>query len=119
VVTAGCDIKYGKEVCRLTRGGQHSGRAALKSSDACGNGVAGGILETGVEVARCLKVKELAHILAGGIFEGGGLDDGNLSRLTVTGSITALHTLGFNSKILFHIFTSLELYQYKILAHQY
>ena len=100
VIACVCDVENGKEVCRLTRGGQHCRRTTLQLADAGRNGVAGGVLKSGVEVARCLKVEELSHILAGGIFEGSALHDGNLARLAVAGSVAALYALGFNSEIL-------------------
>ena len=95
VVAAGGNVENGIEVCRLTRGGQHCGSSALKLADPGGNGVAGGVLKSGVEVARCLKVKELAHILTGAVFKGSALNDRYLSGLSVTGSISALNAFCF------------------------
>ena len=48
----------------------------LQLADLLGHKVTGGVLQAGVEVAVGFQVEQLAHILAGGIFEGGGLDDG-------------------------------------------
>ena len=59
-----------------------------------GNRIAGGILQTGIEISRSLQIKQLAHILAGGVLEGGGLDDGDLAGFTVAGSIAALDAFG-------------------------
>ncbi len=88
------EVEQCKEVCRLTAGRQHGGGAALQFADLFRHHIAGGILQTGVEIAIGLKVEQLAHILAGGILEGGGLDDGDLTGFAVAGGIAALHADG-------------------------
>ena len=55
------------------------------------------VLEAAVEVALGLQVKELAHVLAGGVFEGGGLDDGDLAGFAVAGGIAALYAQGIDA----------------------
>ena len=94
VVARLAEIKQREEVGGLTAAGQHRGRAALQLADLLGHQVAGGVLQTGIEIAVGLQVEQLAHILAGGVFEGGGLDDGDLAGLAVAGRVTALHTDG-------------------------
>ena len=94
MVTGLAEVEQGKEVGGLTTGGQHGGGAALQLADLLGHKVTGGVLQAGVEVAVGFQVEQLAHILAGGIFEGGGLDDGDLAGLAIAGRITALHTDG-------------------------
>ena len=94
MVTGLAEVEQGKEVGCLTAGGQHGGGAALQLADLLGHKVTGGVLQAGVEVAVGFQVEQLAHILAGGIFEGGGLDDGDLAGLAIAGRITALHTDG-------------------------
>ena len=58
------DVEQGKEVCRLSAGGQHCRHTALQSGELRCDHVVGGILQTGVEIAACLEVKQLAHIVA-------------------------------------------------------
>ena len=47
--------------------------------------IVGGVLESGIEVTAGLQVEQLAHLLAGLIAEGGGLDDGEIAGLAVAG----------------------------------
>ena len=94
VVSAGGDIEHGVEVGRLAGGGEHGGGAALHLADLSGGVVAGGVLKAAVEIALGLQVKELAHVLAGVILEGGGLDDGHLAGLSVAGMIAPLDADG-------------------------
>ncbi len=65
------DIKQGKKIRRLPRGGQHGRRPALKLRNLCRHVVVGGVLQSGIKVARSLQIKKLSHILAGGVFESG------------------------------------------------
>ena len=88
------DIEQGKEVCSLSAGGKHSGGAAFQLADLFGYHVAGGVLQAGIEIAVCLQIEQLAHVLAGSVLEGGGLDDGDLTGLAVAGGVAALHTDG-------------------------
>ena len=94
MVAAGGDVEQREEVGRLTGGGEHGGGAALQRGDLRGHEVVGGVLEPGVEIAAGLQIEELAHVLAGGVFERGGLDDGDLARLAVSGGVAALHAYG-------------------------
>ena len=80
-------MNNGEEVGRLAGRGEHGGGAALQLADLGGHIVVGGVLEAGVEVAVGLQVKELTHVLAGGVFERGGLDDGDLPGLSVAGGV--------------------------------
>ena len=94
VVPCLAEIEQGKEVCGLSAGGEHGGSAALQLADLFGYHVAGGVLQAGIKIAVCLQIEQLAHVLAGGVLEGGGLDDGDLTGLAVAGGVAALHTDG-------------------------
>ena len=94
VVPALADVEQGQEVGGLPAGGQHGGGAPFQGGDLAGHGVAGGVLQAGVEVAVGLQVEQLAHVLAGVVLEGGGLDDGDLAGLAVAGGVAALHADG-------------------------
>ena len=103
MITVVCDIEYGKEVCRLTGGGQHSSRAALQLADLCGYRVTGRILQTGIEISCRFQIEKFAHFRAGFIFEGRALHDRNLTGFAVTGAVAALYAFGFNFVIV-HIY---------------
>ena len=94
MVPAGGDVEYGVEVGRLAGGGEHGRRSSLQGGDLGRHGVAGGVLEAAVEVALGLQVEELPHVFAGIIFEGSGLDDGDLPGLPVAGGIAPLDADG-------------------------
>src|SRR5699024_9909926 len=94
VVPALADVEQGQAVGGLPAGGQHGGGATVQGGDLAGHGVAGGVLQAGVEVAVGLQVEQLAHVLAGVVLEGGGLDDGDLAGLAVAGGVAALHADG-------------------------
>ena len=100
VVAAACNVENGKEICSLTGGGQHSGAAAFQCADLCSHGITGGICQAGVEVALCLQVEELAHILRSGIFKSCALNNGDLAGLTVAGHIASLNAQSLGSKFL-------------------
>ena len=97
-------VENGEEVSRLTGGSQHGCCAAFESGKLGGNVIVGGVLQTGVEVAASFQVEELAHVLGGGIFEGGGLNDGNLTGFTIAGGVTSLYTTGINRGHAYHPF---------------
>ena len=99
VATGLADVEQRKEVRRLARRGQHGGRTALELGDLCGNVVVRGVLQARVEVARCLEVKELAHILARVVLERGGLHNRNLARLPVAGGVPALDTYSVDALV--------------------
>ena len=94
VVTGLAEVEQGKEVGSLPAGSQHGSGAAFQFTDFLSHKVTGGVLQAGIEVAVGLQVKELAHVLAGGVLEGGGLDDGDLAGFAVSGRIAALHADG-------------------------
>ena len=91
------DVEDGIEVGCLAGRGQHGRGAAFQGADAGRHRVVGGVLQAGIEITGGFQVKELAHILTGIIFEGGGLDNRDLAGLTVLRCITALYAKGFNS----------------------
>jgi hypothetical protein len=94
VVACFAEVEQGKEVCSLTAGSEHSGSAAFQLADLLSHKVAGGVLQTGIEVAVSFQIEQLAHVFAGGILEGGGLNNGDLAGFAVAGGVTALHTDG-------------------------
>ena len=99
MVAAVGDVEHGIEVGRLAGGGEHGGGAALHVADLGRHHVVGGVLEPGIEIAAGLQVEQLAHVLAGGILECGGLDNGDLAGLAVARRIAALYALGIDSVI--------------------
>ena len=90
VVAAAGDVEDSIEVGRLAGGEEHGGAAALQSGDLGRHGIVGGVLQAGVEVAAGLQIEQLAHLLAGLIAEGGGLDDGEVAGLPVAGTIAGV-----------------------------
>ena len=64
--------------------------------------IARGVLQTAVEVARLLQVKQLAHVLGRVVLPRGGLVDGHLARLGISRVIAALNTCGTDG-LLAHI----------------
>ena len=94
VVARLAEVEQGEEVRGLAAAGEHGGGAALQLADLLGHQVAGGILQAGIEVTVSFQVEQLAHVLAGGVLEGGGLDDGDLAGFAVAGGVTALHADG-------------------------
>ena len=99
MVTAVGDVEHSIEVGRLAGGGEHGGGAALHVADLGRHHVVGGVLEPGIEIAAGLQVEQLAHVLAGGILECGGLDNGDLAGLAVARRIAALDALGIDGVI--------------------
>ena len=94
VVARLAEVEQCEEVCSLTAGRQHGGGAALQLADLFRHQITGGVLQAGVEVAVGFEVEQLAHVLAGGILEGGGLDNGDLAGFAVAGGVAALHADG-------------------------
>lgn len=88
------EVEQGKEAGGLAAGGQHTGGAALQPCDLGGHQVAGRVLQTGVEMAAGLQVKQFGHLVRGVVFEGGTLNDGDLTGLAVCGGVAALHADG-------------------------
>ena len=102
VVAAASDVEHGHEGGSLAGAGEHGSGAALQGADLGRHGVAGGVLQTGVEIAAGLQVKELAHILGGIVLERGTLNDGDLAGLAVAGGIARLDAQGFCAKLGIH-----------------
>ena len=94
MVAAGGDVEDGVEGGRLPRRGEHGRTAPLQLADLGGHVVIGGILQAGVEIPALLQVKQGAHLLAGGVAEGGALNNGDIPGLPVTGGITPVDTFG-------------------------
>ena len=97
MIAAAGDIEHGIEIRRLAGACQHSGGATLQLGDLCRNVIVRGVLQPCIEIPAGLQIKQLAHILAGSVFEGGGLDDGDLARFAVAGRVAALHADGFGA----------------------
>ena len=100
-VSAGLtDVEAGKEVGSLTRRGEHGTYTAFEGSDACGDMIVGGILETCVEITLVLEVEETGHLFGCFITECGALDERHLAGFSLAGCIA-----GLNAKCgKFHIF---------------
>ena len=102
VVTAAGNVEHRHKICRLSGTGEHGGSAALQSADFGGDGVTGGVCQTGIEIALGFQIKKLSHILGGVIFERGTLDDGDLTRFAVFGRITGLNAQCFGTQLGIH-----------------
>ena len=118
MVAAGGDIKDGKEICRLTGGGEHGGGAALQGADLRRHLVVGGILEPGVKITLGLQIEEGPHGLPGGIPEGGGLDNGNVAGLSTPGDVARVEAVG-TGLILGHGTSSFQAYGAKYMKISY
>ena len=92
VIAGTGNVKDRKEVRRHARAREHCSGAALHLADLGGNQITRGVLQTAVEVARLLQVKQLAHVLGRVVFPRGGLVDGHLARLRISRVIAALNT---------------------------
>ena len=95
-------VKDSEEVRSHARAREHRSGAALHLTDLGGNQIARGVLQTAVEVARLLQVKQLAHVLRRVVLPRGGLVNGHLARLRISRVIAALNTCGTDS-LLAHI----------------
>ena len=92
VIAGAGHVKDRKEVSSHARAREHRSSTALHLANLGGNQIARGILQTAVEVARLLQVKQLAHVLGRVVLPRGGLVDRHLTRLRITRAITALNT---------------------------
>ena len=106
VVPRRADVEAGEEIGRLAGRGQHAGDAALEGCQARGDMVVGRILETGIEIAGGLEVEQFAHLVAGSIFEGCALDDGDLAGFAVAGFVAGLHAKGAEMLLAIHYLTN-------------
>ncbi len=97
MLSAGDDVEDGVKGCRLTGGGEHSGRPPLQGADFRGYPVVGGVLQAGVKIPAGLQIKEGPHLLAGGVAEGGGLDNGDVAGLPVAGDIPGVEAFCGNT----------------------
>ncbi|EJW90920.1 hypothetical protein EVA_20971 [gut metagenome] len=102
MVATGSNVEQCIEVCCLTAGGQHGSSAALKCADLGSHHIAGGVLQTAVEIAVCLQIKKLAHIFTGSILKGGRLNNGDLTGFPVSGRVAALYA--YSVSLEFHFF---------------
>ena len=95
-------VKNREEVRSHARAREHRSGTALHLADLGGNQIARGVLQTAVEVARLLQVKQLAHVLRRVVLPRGGLVNGHLARLRISRVIAALNTCGTDG-LLAHI----------------
>ena len=100
VISLAQDVEQREEVRRLAGARQHASGTALELGDLCRNGVVGGVLQTGVEISRLLEVEQTTHVLGRIVLPRRRLVDGDLTGLTVAGTIAALHA--GRSKMLCH-----------------
>ena len=91
MIASTSNIKHSKEVRSLTGAGQHCSSAALHLANLRSNIVVGRVLQTSIEVARFLQVKQLTHMLRSIILPRSGLINRNLTRLRIARTITTLH----------------------------
>ena len=92
VIAGAGNVKDREEVRGHARAREHRCGAALHLADLGGNQIARGVLQTAVEIARLLQVKQLAHVLGRVVLPRGGLVDGHLARLRISRVIPALNT---------------------------
>src|SRR5699024_3670462 len=71
MITGVAQVEQCEEVGRLAGAGQHTGGTAFQFGDFGGDGVAGGVLQTGIEITAGFQIKQLAHFVGTVIFESG------------------------------------------------
>ena len=91
VISAAGNIEYSHKVGSLAGAGQHSSAAAFQCANFGSHRIAGGVCQTGVEVAVGFQIEQLAHVLRSVIFKGCALHNGNLSGFPVARLITSLN----------------------------
>ena len=104
VIACVCQVEDGKEVSRLTGGGQHTGDAAFERGDFGGDGIACRVLQPGVEIAGLFEIEKRRHFGRAVIFEGCGLDDGENTRLAIFRLPTSLNANGIEIHADFFLF---------------
>ena len=85
------DVQAGEEIGGLARRSQHRPHSAFQVGDFRGYMVVGGILEAGIEITAFFEVEQAAHLVGSLIFEGGTLDDRNLSGFSLSGLVARVH----------------------------
>ena len=91
VVAGLADVEHGVEVGGLSATRQHGTHTTFESGNLGCHGVVGGVLQTGVEVAVFLQVKQFCHLVRVVVLERRALDDGQFDRFSVLGLVTCLH----------------------------
>ena len=89
------DIEYRVVICRLTGRSEHGSNAAFQLTDLLCHTVVGGILQSGVEIAFLLQIKQSAHLFGGFVFKGRALINGKYARLPVLRLPAGLNAYGF------------------------
>ena len=102
VIAAGGDIEHGVEIGCLTGAGEHGGSTAFQGGYFFSHRVAGGIGKTGIEITLGFQIEQLAHILGGGVFEGGTLNNGDLPGFAAGRAVAGLNAQCFSAKALIH-----------------
>lgn len=100
VIAAFADVENGEEVCSLTRAGEHTGDTAFEFRNLGRDEIVRRVLETGVEVAVCLEVEQVGHLIARVVLESGALINRENARFTFLRLPTALDAYGLIVKIL-------------------
>ena len=86
------NIEDGVEVGCLSTACQHGTHAAFQSCYLRSNGIVGGILQTGIEVALLLQIEQLGHLVGVIILESGRLDNGQLYGFPILCPVACMHT---------------------------
>ncbi len=82
------DIEQGKEFAACPLEGKHSGGAPSSSQIFFGYHVAGGVCRRN-RISRLLQIQTACPCPRGGVLEGGGLNDGDLTGLASAGGVAA------------------------------
>lgn len=96
VVAGFANVENGVEVCSLTGTREHSSHTTFESGDLVGDGVVRRVLQTGVEVAGCLQVEQVGHVIGRFVLERGALVDGENARFAIFRLPTALNAKSFD-----------------------
>ena len=102
MVAGFADVEECIEVGSLTARCQHSAYASFQGGNLLGHRIVGGILQTGVEIAFFLEVKQLCHLVRVVVLKRGRLDDRQLYRFSVLGLVACLYAERALSQFLFH-----------------
>ena len=90
------DIEHGIKGRRLAGRGQHRRCTAFQLTDLCRHVIAGGVLQSGIEIAGCFQIEQLSHLLTGIILKCGALHNGDEPTFPVFGRIARLNTFCFD-----------------------
>ena len=91
MVAGTADVQACEEIGGLARRRQHRPHPAFQVGDLGRHVVVGGVLETGIEITALFQIEEASHLVGSLIFEGGTLDDWNLSGFSLPGLVARVH----------------------------